>query len=417
MRIAYVKSGDVVAALEQLEAGGLDDDGGPDGFLADLLRSLAGDELLLLGVGAGVTQTRAAASTRLGLQITARALPAARRRARLRAAWRIAVQLCRHRPAVVICGKCGFPLWSSALVARLRGARLIHSRHNWHERSARGGWLARQLDAWLVRRADGVLCHGPYLRDRLLASGVPAARLQVFDSGNRTLVARTRAAARRQSAAAPGPEIETQPTERPLQVLYCGRIVHAKGVFDLLDALTPLFERYPTLQLRYLGDGPDLPELQAEVRRLGLTRRVCLAGAVAHAAVGQHIQASRVVVTPTRSQFPEGRCMVAMEALALGVPVIAPVQGPFPYLVKHGVNGLLYEPDAVPSLQRALTRVLAEDALWQGLREGARRTGAALLAPSVTFAQAFARALAPHQDAVPAPAPGVSPAAPGRVEP
>ena len=58
-----------------------------------------------------------------------------------------------------------------------------------------------------------------------------------------------------------------------------------------------------------------------------------------------------MVVTPTQSQFPEGRCMATMEGLVMGVPVIAPNFGPFPFLVKHGENGLLFEPDSSHDIQ------------------------------------------------------------------
>ena len=66
---------------------------------------------------------------------------------------------------------------------------------------------------------------------------------------------------------------------------------------------------------------------------------------------------STVVVTPTQSQFPEGRCMATMEGLVMGIPVIAPDFGPFPYLVKHNVNGLLYKPDSVNDLQNKLFKI------------------------------------------------------------
>ncbi|MGA7802533.1 MAG: glycosyltransferase, partial [Gammaproteobacteria bacterium] len=105
------------------------------------------------------------------------------------------------------------------------------------------------------------------------------------------------------------------------------------------------------------------------------------------------MQKAKVVVTPTKRAFPEGRCMAAMEALAVGVPVVAPNYGPFPYLVTDNENGRLYEPDSVSSLRQALEQTLTDKNVYENLAEGARQTSVRLVRPAVRFSEAFQSAL------------------------
>jgi glycosyltransferase involved in cell wall biosynthesis len=80
--------------------------------------------------------------------------------------------------------------------------------------------------------------------------------------------------------------------------------------------------------------------------------------------------------------------MVVMESMVVGVPVIAPDFGPFPFLVKHRGNGLLYTPDSVEALRDALHQALSEPALLDALCRGARQTGLELREPPMTFSEA-----------------------------
>ena len=83
--------------------------------------------------------------------------------------------------------------------------------------------------------------------------------------------------------------------------------------------------------------------------------------------------------------------MAAMESLVAGTPVIAPDFGPFPYLVEHNVNGILFEAGSVNALEAALTAVIEQPAHYDKLSEGARQSGAVLTKSSSSFADAVAR--------------------------
>lgn len=84
--------------------------------------------------------------------------------------------------------------------------------------------------------------------------------------------------------------------------------------------------------------------------------------------------------------------MVVLESMAMGVPVIAPNHGPFPYAVSHERNGLLYEADNAKSLSDCLMRITSDKELRDELRAGALAEAARLRDQQTAFATAVARA-------------------------
>jgi glycosyltransferase involved in cell wall biosynthesis len=100
-----------------------------------------------------------------------------------------------------------------------------------------------------------------------------------------------------------------------------------------------------------------------------------------------------VVVTPSRSEFSEGRCMAAMEGLVMGKPVIAPGSGPFPFLVKDNQNGLLFHPDSTDSLYKRINQIVKDKELYAQLKKGAEETGKSLTEAKTNFSKAVVTAM------------------------
>jgi len=285
------------------------------------------------------------------------------------------------RPDRILCGRQGYALLSCLIAGRFLDKPVVFSGHNRiRQGSGIAGELRYRIDSWLIRRCAATICHGPYLADELSNIGVPKNKIHVFDSDCGDLMGM--AASERQS-----PSVEGR-----RRILFVGRFVKPKGIFDLLDAFANSLNRGIEGTLVYAGNGAQLPELEAAVRERGLIDHVDFTGRLTYAQVGDEIRRSWVVVTPTRSEFPEGRCMAAMEALALGVPVIAPDAGPFPFLVKDRVNGLLFRQDSVEGLTAALSDILNTPELRQRLSQGAIADRSRFLKADVTFSQAVLRA-------------------------
>lgn len=158
--------------------------------------------------------------------------------------------------------------------------------------------------------------------------------------------------------------------ETPL-IAAVGRLSPEKGVDVLIDALAETGGEPPP-HVAVVGDGPQGEELRARAARLGLAQRIHFVG---HTATpGDYLLAADVVVLPSRS---EGIPNVALEAMALGKPLIATAVGGTPEVVVDGESGLLVAAEQPPALARAIERVLRDPAFAGSLSAGGERRVAA----------------------------------------
>ncbi len=157
----------------------------------------------------------------------------------------------------------------------------------------------------------------------------------------------------------------------PMRVLSVGRLVAKKGHLVLLLAIARVAAERPC-SCRIIGSGPLRDQLQATIRRLGLTDVVTLVGsqthqevALAYGAADVFVQASRVLADGDRDGIPNS----LLEAMASGLPVVASRVAGIPEVVDEGC-GRLVAPGDSAGLADALLTLAADPAL-------ARRLGAA----------------------------------------
>ena len=113
---------------------------------------------------------------------------------------------------------------------------------------------------------------------------------------------------------------------RPFTVLFAGRLVPEKGIYDLLDAVEPLFRSVadPEIKVIYIGSGRELEPLEHCIRQRGLTGRVRVIRRQHYQAMPDWIRLADVVVLPSRPRkdWREQFGMIGIEALAAGCPLI-----------------------------------------------------------------------------------------------
>jgi glycosyltransferase involved in cell wall biosynthesis len=144
--------------------------------------------------------------------------------------------------------------------------------------------------------------------------------------------------------------------------IYVGRLSSEKGVDILLRALR-LANDPPFL---VVGDGPYEQFLQTLARKLRL-KNTEFTGRMAQHLVEQTLKGSRFLVMPSLSHESGG--LVALEAMALGRPLLVTQRGGLPELVSSGA-GLLCEAGSPADMATGITRLLQEDDLCAGM--GAR---------------------------------------------
>lgn len=124
-------------------------------------------------------------------------------------------------------------------------------------------------------------------------------------------------------------------------ILHVGRIAPEKGIDLLLEALPPLLRRRPRARLLVVGTGPDLPRFRRLVKERGMQDQVLFAGFVPDEELPGYYVASDALATA--SAF-ETQGLVALEAMACGLPPAAVAYRAFPEYIETGRNGFLFPP-------------------------------------------------------------------------
>lgn len=289
-------------------------------------------------------------------------LPLERRSAFAANAWALRGVLKREAPQLVCANS-----FLTAALARLAGARPLLILHNplqaWHlPVIARAGRL-------LVERVLSVTdCN----RRRLVALGFPAGRIETVPNG----VDLTRFPAR-----------EWRPLREEVRVGTVARLEGYKGHRFLLRALAELCAGDRPVVLELVGDGAARPELEALAQSLGLASRVHFLGS--RADVARIVAGWDIFVLPS---LVEGLPISILEAMAVGVPVVATDVGGVAEVVRDGVTGLLVPAGDSRALAGAIGRLIDEEGLARRLTLAARRQIEERFASGVVMAQ-FEQAL------------------------
>jgi colanic acid/amylovoran biosynthesis glycosyltransferase len=201
------------------------------------------------------------------------------------------------------------------------------------------------------------LCASTELKELLIFHGVPEDKLRVHRLGIDLSRFNPRS---------------TRP-DGPVRVCLVGRFVEKKGIEYAIRAYAPHASENVLLDI--IGDGPLAEDLHALVARLGLSRFVSFLGVLRPEEVAERVSTSDVLLAPsvvTRSGDRESGLIVAKEAAACGVPVIATMHGGLPDIVEDGHTGFLVPERDVERLSERLGRLIAEPALRQQMGGAAR---------------------------------------------
>jgi glycosyltransferase involved in cell wall biosynthesis len=153
-------------------------------------------------------------------------------------------------------------------------------------------------------------------------------------------------------------------SRRP-RLVTVGRLQAPKDAVTLVRALAALRGR--PFEAVLVGDGPDRPAVEEEVRRLGLEPAVELLGE--RDDVPELLGTADVFVLSSHS---EGLPLSILEAMAAGLPVVASNVGGVSEVVVDGDTGLLVPPGDAQSLAAAIERLLEDPPLCRRLGEAGR---------------------------------------------
>ena len=165
-------------------------------------------------------------------------------------------------------------------------------------------------------------------------------------------------------------------TTRDKVIFYAGRIVPDKGVLLLLKAFEKLVEEQSDLKLVVVGDHMEVSKsdkgaYQQEVRDVAarMQDKCLMLGSIPPEKMHLYYPLADLVVIP--SQFKEPFCMVAIEAMGAGKPVLVSTRGGMVEFVKSEETGYhLREPMTVDSIAQDIKDVLAREDLHRTAGQG-----------------------------------------------
>lgn len=146
-------------------------------------------------------------------------------------------------------------------------------------------------------------------------------------------------------------------------VMHISNFRPVKRVLDVVDIFA-LVRRRCQAKLLFVGEGPELPKVVTRVRELGLQEAVIFLGRQDQ--VTEIISIADLLLLPSEK---ESFGLVALEAMACGVPVAASNAGGIPELVLHGETGFVAPVGEISTMADYALRILQDTGLANRLRE------------------------------------------------
>lgn len=225
--------------------------------------------------------------------------------------------------------------------------------------------LSRRLETVVLRRAHRVvaICEG--IRSEVISRGIPVSRVAVAPNAvdGEWLTSRVRASElAAQLGLGAGPVFG-----------YIGSFSRYEGLLFLIEAMPDLLVRFPGARLLLVGGGRDEEAVREAARRAGVA--VVLAGRVPQERVRDFYSLIDVFVLPRRRiRLTElVTPLKPLEAMALGIPVLASDIGGHAELVNDGETGLLFKAESSESLVEQASRLARDPALRAQLGAAGRR--------------------------------------------
>lgn len=229
----------------------------------------------------------------------------------------------------------------------------------------------RAITRFSIRKSDGITAVSNYLRAETVDRfDVPAGWMRVIPNFvDLSMYKRDAHPCHRGKLADPGEKL----------LIHISNFRPVKRVEDAVRIFAQVSRAMPA-RLLLVGDGPDRPRAQQAAEEEGVAERVVFLGK--QESVAELLSCSDLCLLPSSS---ESFGLVALEAMASGVPVVATNTGGVPEVVPHGVAGHLAPVGAVDEMAQAAIALLSDDERWKSAssiaREAATRFSADTVVP------------------------------------
>ncbi|MCX5933769.1 MAG: glycosyltransferase family 1 protein [Pseudanabaena sp. LacPavin_0818_WC45_MAG_42_6] len=257
--------------------------------------------------------------------------------------------------------------WAGLELQKTSGIQLVHTYHSLgavkYQSLVEIPQVANtrlRIEREILERANCVVATSPQEQETLRSLVSTRGQIEVIPCGTDTtnfrLTSKTQA------------RTKLKLDSREKVILYVGRFDERKGIETLVRAFALLKERdLKNIKLMIVGgssanmpDGAERGRIENIVNELGLKDSTIFVGRIGHDVLPLYYTAADVCVIPSHYE-PFG--LVAIEAMACGVPVVASNVGGLKFTIIPEETGLLVEPKDVEAFAEGIQRILFDD-LW-----------------------------------------------------
>ena len=157
------------------------------------------------------------------------------------------------------------------------------------------------------------------------------------------------------------------------EILYAGRLLKLKHVFDTVKAVHSLIKKGLSVHFTIIGEGEELTHIEKYISKHSLEKQIELIPFMPASEVRNYMDKADIFVFS--SNFYEGWGAVVNEAMnSACVPIVSHAVGSAKFLIKNGENGFVYRFANIKELTNCLERVVCDKNLRKTLGNNAYKT-------------------------------------------
>lgn len=145
--------------------------------------------------------------------------------------------------------------------------------------------------------------------------------------------------------------------DRPYLFGYIGRLSEEKGILNFVKAIPEILKQQNDIRFLIGGDGQLRGEIEDYIIDNQLNDKVELTGWILHDELPDYLNKLKFLVIPS---YTESGPLIALEAIACGVPIIATSVGHIPDIVKDGETGFIMENNSTECIAKSVVRAMQQ---------------------------------------------------------
>ena len=244
--------------------------------------------------------------------------------------------------AVVLFSGAGFSFYERTLmcaISRMFNTRSILMNRDGHFKAMLdSSWLSSLLVKMFLKFPTQIVVQGDSWKKLLVSHKIPESKVSVIKNWISP-----------ESMIADAPISVSDPTN--ITFTFVGWLVKEKGLHELVAAVKNLRIKGYIFSVNIIGGGLLEESLMADVINSNIKDTVYFTGWLEKHKVDAYLRKTQVLVLPS---YAEGFPNVILEAMSIGIPVIATKVGAIPDTISHNVNGTLITLKSINSLESAM---------------------------------------------------------------